>query len=172
MRMTPCRGKPHHSNKSLRRVARMVPAAFFSQRQRPKVFRHVALLECDIVPSEKTDKTTCNEQRMLMRHHAVRKNTTIQIAIYPSILSINLSIYRSILSIYLSRYLFIQISIYLSIYLSVYLYSYLFVYPSIYLSIHLSSYLSISSVYLSIYLSLSLSFSLCLSIYLPVYLPA
>ena len=36
--------------------------------------RHVAVLECAIVPSEKTDTMACNELRMLMRHRAVGKD--------------------------------------------------------------------------------------------------
>ena len=40
----------------------------------PRGIRNVALLDCDTVPLEKTDAFACNEQRMLMRHHAVRKD--------------------------------------------------------------------------------------------------
>ena len=132
----------------------------FSQRHRPKVFRHVALLECDIVPSEKTDKTTCNEQRTLMRHLAVRKNTTSQIICHLSIYYIYQSIYLSIYrSINQSIYLPIQISIYLS-HLSIYLTAYLAIYPSTYLSTYRSIDLSIS-LSLSLSLSPSLSLSIC-----------
>ena len=99
--------------------------------------------------------TIYEKQRILMPHHAVRKGTTIWIAIHPLIyLPIFWSIYWSNDQfIYLSR-----LSIYRLIYQSFYLYTYLSVQTtnnlSIYLSICPSGYPSILSVYQTAYLSI------------------